>query len=165
MDSSAEEVSTSLEDSSRIRTLFYLGEAMMAGSLLTIFSTIAIFLVVYLPRTSLPELLGVGAIGLVFLVLTARNVWALREATDESRQPPVYQEWMEVRQWRWVITGALLVCSLLVLISGVLLELAGPLIGKWTFQAVIFLVFGTLISGLCIRIILRHKLEKNYPKE
>ena len=165
MDSSAEGGSTGLAESSRIRILFYLGEAMMAGSLLTIFSTIAIFLVVFLRRASMPELLGVGVMGLVFLVLTVRNVWALREATDESHQPPVYQEWTEIRHWRWVIAGGLLVCGLLVLSSGALLEWGGPLIGKWTFQAVIFLVFGTLISGLGLRIILRHKLEKNYPEE
>lgn len=160
MDSSAERVLTGPAESSRIRTLFYLGEAMMVGSLLTIFITIAFFLVVLLRRASMPELLGIGIMGLVFLVLTIRNGWALREATHESRQPRVYEEWTETRRWRWVITGAVLVFGLLVLISGVLLEWGGPLIGKWTFQAVIFLVFGTLIGGLSIRIILRHKLEK-----
>lgn len=109
MDSSAERVSTGPAESSRIRTLFYLGEAMMVGSLLTIFVTIAFFLVVLLRRATMTELLGVGVMGLVFLVLTIRNGWALREATHESRQPRVYEEWTETRQWRWVITGAILV--------------------------------------------------------
>lgn len=165
MDPSAEEVLTGPAESSRIRTLFYLGEALMAGSLLTIFTAIAFFLVVFLRLSSTPELLGAGVMGLVFLVLTIRNGWALREATHESRQPRVYEEWTETRRWRWVITGAILVFVSLVLISGVLLEWGGPLIGKWAFQAVIFLVFGTLIGGLGIRIVLRHKLEKRQSEK
>lgn len=165
MDSSAERVSTGPATSPHIRIVFYLGEAMMAGGLLAIYSGIALFLVIIFRGVSATELLGAGIMVVVFFVLTIRNVWAFREASQESPRTWIYEEWTETRQWRWVIVGTIMIFGLLALVSGGLLMRGEQWIGERTFQAVIFLVFGTLIVGICLRVGIQHKLEKNYPEK
>lgn len=165
MDSPAERVSTDQATSSHIRILFYLSEAMMAGSFLAIYTGIALFLVIIFRGVSTPELLGVSIMGVVFFVLTIRNVWAVREASHESPRTWIYEEWAETRQWRWVIAGAIMVFGLLGLVSGGLLKWGEQWIEKRTFQAVVFLVFGTFIIGTCLRAGLQYKLEKNHQEK
>ena len=165
MDSSAEWVSPGPATSPLIRILFYLGEAMMAGGLLAIYSGIASFLVVIFRGVSASELLGAGIMVVVFFVLTIRNVWAFREASQESPRTSVYEEWTETRQWRWVIDGAITIFGLLALVSGGLLMRGEQWIGERTFQATVFLVFGTLIVGICLRVGIQHRLEKHYPEK
>lgn len=92
MDSPVERVSTDSATSPHIRILLYLGEAMMAGSFLAIYTGIALFLVVIFRGVSAPELLGVSIMGVIFFVLAIRNVWAIREASHESPRTRIYEE-------------------------------------------------------------------------
>lgn len=101
----------------------------------------------------------------VFAVLTLRNVWAAREASHESPRSGVHDEWTETRQWGWVIAGTIIVFGVLALVSGVLLTWGEQWIGKRTFQAVVFLLFGTLMVGMGLRAGLQYKLETNYTEE
>lgn len=108
---------------------------------------------------------GAGIVVVVFSVLTARNVRAFREASQDSPRTWVHEEWTETRQWRWVIVGAIMIFGLLTLVSGGLFTRGEQWIGERTFRAVIVLVFGTLIVGTCLRVGIQRRFEKNHPEK
>lgn len=58
-----------------------------------------------------------------------------------------------------------MVFGLLGLVSGGLLTWGEQWMGKRTFQAVVFLVFGTFIIGTCVRAGLQDKLDKNHQEK
>lgn len=143
-----------------IRRLLYLGEAMMAGAILFILIAVGIIVrrIVTSGYVTTTDFLLFGVIGVVFLSIGLRNVWAVRTAGREGRQSWVYEEWMETRRWMWVLTGAILVTAMLFGLSVLLLTWGS---GGWALQGVNLLMFGTLLSGLSLRMIVRWKVESN----
>lgn len=106
-------------------------------------------------------LLLVGVIGVLVLVIGVRNVWAVRLAGREGHQSWVYEEWLAVRSWRWVFLVALPVTLGLVGLSAFILTWGVNGAGKWALLGVLLLVYGALLGGLVLRMVVRWKLESN----
>ncbi|MFC6732383.1 MULTISPECIES: hypothetical protein [unclassified Haladaptatus] len=161
MEWSTAQFSSRPADSRPVRVAFYVGEGAMAGALLTL----AIFVGLLLRRLILSGLLAesnllvAGFIAVVFLLLTVRSVWAVRRAGRESSSW-VYDEWSELRQWRWVLAVALLVTGAHIGLSALLLTQAGVA----GLQGINVLVFGTLIAGLLLRLLVRRKIESTVDR-
>lgn len=119
--------------------------------------------VVYLVGTSASDLsadsglLWAGLFVVLFIAIGLRNGGAILVAGRDGPQPWVYEEWREKRRWRWVFAVGILVTGALV---GVVALLRGWEAVRFPLSAETF-VFGTLMFGLLLRMLLRREIESH----
>lgn len=93
------------------------------------------------------------AIHLVFVMLTGVDPWVVIIVAllfvfvgGRAYQPPIYDEWVAVRRWRWVGVVAVAVTGFLVGVTVLRWGWRG-----WLGSEVFALGFGTVMLGLVLR--------------
>ncbi len=138
-------------NSPTVGRLFYLGEGLALGGILYF----ALYLV-WLPLSDLLDGVGfwVAALALVaFLAIGVRNAAAVLHAgrSGDGRQPPIYEEWVEIRRWSWLLAIGAVVAFV---VFGATVLVVNPQSAPF-FQEAALVTTSLLFVGIVLRMAVR----------